>query len=171
VSHAGPPAPPQDAGGPALVRRAWPAEAGLLTEIAHAAKRHWGYPERWIAEWRPALTLSAEQVERSEVWVAEVDGAAAGFHCVSVDGERAALEHLWVAPPSMGRGIGAALFSHATRVALNRGALTLVIDTDPNAEGFYLRLGARRVGEIPADVDGTARVLPRLELDLRRPFE
>ena len=36
----------------------------------------------------------------------------------------------------------------------------------PNAEGFYLRMGARRVGGVPADVEGTPRALPKLILDL-----
>jgi hypothetical protein len=35
-----------------------------------------------------------------------------------------------------------------------------------HAEGFYLHLGARRVGEVPADMDRQPRVLPLLELDL-----
>jgi len=42
------------------IRRAVPAEAGLLTEIAHAAKRHWGYPENWIRRWKSDLTITPE---------------------------------------------------------------------------------------------------------------
>jgi GNAT superfamily N-acetyltransferase len=166
-SHDGPPAS-RHAGGPPCIRRARPHEAALLTEIAHAAKRHWGYPERWMAEWRGALTITPDQVERDDVWLAEVDGVTAGFHCVSVDGERATLEHLWLAPEMIGRGLGAALFRHAAGVSAERGARTLVIDSDPNAEGFYLRMGAVSRGEVRADVAGTARTLPRLELALAR---
>jgi hypothetical protein len=35
--------------------RAKPEDAETLTEIAHAAKRHWDYPERWIEAWRDIL--------------------------------------------------------------------------------------------------------------------
>ena len=38
------------------LRRANPDEAGVLTEIAHAAKRHWSYPESWIEYWREDVT-------------------------------------------------------------------------------------------------------------------
>ncbi|MCL4530843.1 MAG: hypothetical protein M1485_06230 [Chloroflexi bacterium] len=38
------------------IRRALPEEADALTEIAIAAKRHWGYPERWIEIWMPSPT-------------------------------------------------------------------------------------------------------------------
>jgi GNAT superfamily N-acetyltransferase len=162
----GPPASNVDAGGPPRIRRARPDEAELLTGIAHAAKRHWGYPERWMELWRPLLTISPEEVAGCEFWVSELDGRVAGFHAVSVTGPEASLDHLWLRPEAMGLGIGRALFAHAAALAAQLGASTLVIDADPNAEGFYLRMGARRVGEIPADVDGTPRVLPRLELDV-----
>ena len=41
------------------------------------------------------------------------------------------------------------------------GVTALSIESDPHAEGFYLRLGARRIGEVPSTLPG--RVLPLLE--------
>jgi GNAT superfamily N-acetyltransferase len=52
------------------------------------------------------------------------------------------LEHLWVSPEHIGTGIGRALFDHAVRRAAALGATTLSIEADPNAEGFYRRMGA-----------------------------
>jgi predicted N-acetyltransferase YhbS len=46
------------------------------------------------------------------------------------------------------------------------GACTMRVVSDPNAEAFYARLGAVRVGEVPSDVP--ARVLPLLRFDLAR---
>ena len=40
------------------------------------------------------------------------------------------------------------------------------ITSDPNAEGFYRRLGARRVGRVYAPVGGAPRYLPRLTLEV-----
>jgi hypothetical protein len=45
---------------PMQIVRAKPQEAEALTEIAHAAKRHWGYPEPWIQNWRDILTMRPE---------------------------------------------------------------------------------------------------------------
>lgn len=146
------------------VRPGRPDEAERLTEIAHAAKRHWGYPDAWIAAWRNALTLTPERMACWHVRVAEADGEVAGFHAVSVDGDSAALEHLWIDPPFMGRGIGRMLFDDAMRTAAASGARALVIDSDPHAEGFYVRMGAVRMGEVQADAEGVRRVLPRLRI-------
>lgn len=148
------------------VRPARPDEAARLTEIAHAAKRHWGYPDAWMDAWRDALTITPERMARWRVRVAQAADAVAGFHAVSVDGDAAVLEHLWIDPPSIGTGIGRMLWDDAVRIAAQSGARALVIDSDPHAEGFYLRMGARRIGEIPADVCGIRRTLPRLRIAL-----
>lgn len=150
----------------AALRPARLDEAARLTEVAHAAKRHWGYLDAWMDSWHDALTLTRARMAEWQVRVAEEDGGVLGFHAVSVDGDEAALEHLWIDPPSMGRGIGRMLFDDALRIAAEHGARTLTIDSDPHAEGFYLRMGAARIGEVPADVGGVRRSLPRLRMTL-----
>ena len=60
------------------IRRAVPAEADLLTEIAHAAKRHWGYPENWIREWKSDLTITPEFIATNEMYVAMYGEVIAG---------------------------------------------------------------------------------------------
>jgi GNAT superfamily N-acetyltransferase len=77
------------------------------------------------------------------------------------------MEHLWLRPAWAGRGIGRSLFEHAVRTARLRGARNVTIESDPHAEGFYLHMGARRVGEVAADVDGARRRLPKLVFELR----
>lgn len=141
-------------------------EAGTLTEISHAAKRHWGYPERWIECWRETLTITPEFIGSNEVYLAEQDGEALGFYALIMKGEQAELEHMWVRPERMGGGLGRELMEHAKRRAVSLGVRVVNITADPNAEGFYLRMGARRVGEESAPVDGNARWLPRLKVNL-----
>jgi GNAT superfamily N-acetyltransferase len=151
-----------------IIRRARTDEAAALTAIAHAAKRHWGYPEAWVARWRDALTLTPAYVRDHPVFVAaEAEGdRPRGFYALTVQGSDAVLEHLWMEPEWMGLGIGRALLGHAIESARAQGATRLEIDSDPHAEDFYRRMGARRIGEVRADVDEVRRVLPRLEIAL-----
>ena len=65
----------------------------------------------------------------------------------------------------IGSGVGAALMTHATAEAKRHGATTLRIESDPNAEAFYLRMGAKRVGEVPSGTE-PGRLLPLLQLVL-----
>jgi len=47
----------------------------------------------------------------------------------------------------MGRGIGAELFRRAAARARELGGTALELGADPNAVGFYEKVGARVVGE------------------------
>src|SRR5690242_4155763 len=99
------------------IRRANPKDAANLTEIAFAAKRHWGYPKRWIQHWKSVLTVQAEFIVKNETYVAYADGRAVGFYALAGGPGRMLLEHFWVVPNAMGRGIGRSLFSHAVQRA------------------------------------------------------
>ena len=149
------------------IRRAVPEDAEALSRIAFAAKAHWGYPERWMERWREGLTIAPGFVAGNEVYAAVAEEEPAGFYALVWDGSRMVLEHLWVLPERMGTGVGRALFEHALQKAVALGAETLGIEADPNAEGFYRRMGARRVGEISYELDGRKRVLPLLAMNLR----
>jgi predicted N-acetyltransferase YhbS len=149
------------------IGRTQPSDADALTRIAFAAKRHWGYPERWIERWRQALTISPELIRRNETYAAIVEGQPVGFYVLVGEGRKIELEHLWVLPEFIGTGIGRSLFDHAVRKAASLGAEVVRIEGDPNAEGFYRRVGARRVGEINYPMDGEKRTLPLLVVEVR----
>ena len=149
------------------ILRSRPGDAEALTAISFAAKRHWGYPESWIEQWRESLTITPEFVRRNEVYAAIIEGEVVGFYALVGEGREVELEHLWVLPEFIGTGIGRALFHHALRRAAFVGAEALVIESDPNAEGFYRRMGARRTGEISYPIDGQERTLPLLAVEVR----
>ena len=76
------------------------------------------------------------------------------------------MEHLWVRSMEQGRGVGRMLFRHGEMIAKRDGAAILRIESDPNAEGFYLAMGATAVGRTPAPVEGVERYLPLMEKSL-----
>ena len=147
------------------IQRATPGDAGTLTGISVSAKRYWGYPERWMERWRESLTITPDFIRRNEVYAATSDREIVGFYALAGQGHRMELEHLWVSPRHIGTGVGRALFDHSVRRAGSLGAEVLAIEADPNAEGFYRRMGARRVGETSYPIDNQRRVLPLLVVD------
>ena len=151
------------------IRRAIPDESEALTALAHAAKRHWNYPETWIAQWRDDLTITRDFILNHEVFVAMIDGKIAGCGALVVSDALAELEHMWIDPKQMGKGVGRALFEHIQARAKEAGASVLELSADPYAEKFYERMGARRIGEVPADIFGHSRVLPRMRVEFAVP--
>lgn len=148
------------------IRRAIPAEAGLLTEIAHAAKRHWGYPENWIREWKSDLTITPEFIAANEMYVAIYDEEIVGCCAIAFGESVVELEHMWIRPDHMGAGIGRTLFSYIKERAASLEIPALEISSDPNAEEFYTRMGATRIGEVLSQIEGQPRVLPRMIVSL-----
>ncbi|MFN2623689.1 MAG: GNAT family N-acetyltransferase [Chthoniobacterales bacterium] len=133
-----------------------------VTEIAHAAKRHWGYPETWIAAWRDVLTMRSEFIAANVSYIAIEEKQAVGFYVLTTGDDGIHLDHLWIIPAAMRRGIGRALFEPAAEQAGNLGFSSIKIEADPNAEGFCRRMGAKRVGTNSTEVGGTKRELPLL---------
>lgn len=145
------------------VRPATDDDADALTAIARRAKASWGYPRAWLAEWEPQLTVTPASIARDATFVATGGDVTLGFGALSPDGE---VEHLWVDPDRQTRGVGRALFARLVEEARRRGLRRVEIDSDPNAIGFYERLGCRLVGSTRADVAGRPRSLPRMAYDV-----
>ena len=148
------------------IRRVRPEEADQMTSITLAAKRHWGYPERWIDIWTPQLTFDAKYFKENESWAADLDGRPVGFYTLLDKQENAWLENLWVKPELIGKGIGKTLFLHAVDLARTRSCKLLQLEADPNAAGFYEKMGMRKTGERHSEVDGQPRRLPLMEMEL-----
>ena len=114
------------------------------------------------------MTIAPEFIAAHETFMAELDGEIVGFHALVETPESWRLEHLWVLPKAIGRGLGRSLFSDAAARAIEHGALCLTIEADPHAEPFYKHMGAVRTGVITSEIDGRARELPLLRFDLTK---
>jgi GNAT superfamily N-acetyltransferase len=146
--------------------RAQPASAPQLSAIAWAAKASWGYPLHWMERWREELAITPEFIAANDTFLACSNGKTVGFHALVQEAQSWRLEHLWILPEHMGQGFGRRLFAHAAAYAAESGALFLAIEADPNAEPFYQRMGATRVGTRQTEIDGGVRLLPLLKFVL-----
>ncbi len=139
----------------------------MLTELCLRSKALWGYDNEFMQACRGELTLTASTMRSSSSWfqVAEIDGHVIGVAQVTVKGELAILDKVFVEPTRLRSGAGKALFEWAANVARRAGALTMVVEADPNAAGFYRRMGAIDDGTEPSGSIG-GRLLPKLQLRL-----
>ncbi|MBA3961761.1 MAG: GNAT family N-acetyltransferase [Chthoniobacterales bacterium] len=146
--------------------RAIPADAAELSLVSRAAKAHWGYSAAALEEWGENLLVTSKFIAGNEVFKAIAGAQTVGFYALHRVKRVWRLEHLWVFPDWIGHGAGAALFRHAVARAAELGVTRLTIESDPNAEGFYLHMGARRVGTLHTQMEGKARELPLLEIPI-----
>ncbi len=148
------------------IRRARPEDAEKLSQIARAAKSYWNYPEKWLILWKNDLQVTREDILKNEVFAMSEKDEIIGFYELKIDEKMAALEHLWINPENIRSGIGRKLFAHALEKAVLSNAEVLNILSDPNAEGFYKKMGAKRIGDIVSEIEGNGRILPLMQLVL-----
>ncbi|WP_006715345.1 GNAT family N-acetyltransferase [Desulfitobacterium metallireducens] len=132
------------------IRRALPEEAVLLTEIAFRSKAHWGYDLSFMEQCRNDLTIFSDNITNNLVFVIEADGDIVGFYELRGKVPEANLYWLFMDPKVIGCGYGKRLWLHAAEISKGLGFEYMLIKSDPYAEGFYLRMGAKRIGKLPS---------------------
>jgi GNAT superfamily N-acetyltransferase len=149
------------------VRPAALDEGERLREIAIAAKSHWGYDLERVERWAADGDFSPQGLREKEVFVAEAGGRAVGWASLIPKGDVCCLDDLWVEPGWIGKGVGSLLFRHAAERARRLGGRVLEWEAEPNAVGFYERMGARRLRD--SEPSGWGRVNPVMGLSLAEP--
>jgi GNAT superfamily N-acetyltransferase len=147
--------------GAPTIRKARPGEAAQLTALALRSKAHWGYDEIFLDSVRQILTFSEADLANELVFVLEVGEEPVGMYRLIGRPPHGELADLWIEPGHVRRGLGRELFRHARDTAADHSFSTLLIESDPNAEGFYIAMGATRVGERRSP---SGRDLPLMEV-------
>ncbi|MFY9782425.1 MAG: GNAT family N-acetyltransferase [Acidimicrobiales bacterium] len=150
-----------------IIRAARNDEALTLTQLAFDSKRYWGYDDDFMERCRSELVVREEDITQGNVFVSvdETDGDVTGVYILkTLSDSLAELDMLFVAPPRIGDGVGAALVAHAIDLARATGHATMRIDADPFAAAFYEHQGAVLVGTSTSV--STGRELPTYEFRL-----
>ena len=148
------------------LRPARTADLDALTGICLRSKAHWGYSAAFMEACRDELTMKPRDLHDAIVHLAEIDGRAVSVAQLRIVADGLAdLDKLFVAPEAIGKGTGAALFGWAVETARAAGAQRLDCHADPFAEGFYVRRGMIRAGEVPSET-WPDRLLPHMSLTL-----
>jgi GNAT superfamily N-acetyltransferase len=150
-----------------LIRRAYQPEATLLSDLALRSKGHWGYDAAFLEACRTELTISTEAIVSLPIFVLEKDESVVGFYGLREHDQGMELLYLFVEPSEVNHGYGKLLWKHAVATTSSLGYRTIVIESDPFAEAFYLAMGARRKGETISPMNPT-RTLPLMDFSIDR---
>lgn len=146
-----------------ILRRASPADTAALRALMATSN---GY-ERPAAR---AMIVAFAQTWSvpdgpHEVWLAEDGGAVVGFFALIPHGADQELDLFFTANAAQGAGLGRRLFEAMAARARALGATCVVISSNPEAAGFYRRMGAVDIGMTPPG-DGIDWERPKLKLML-----
>jgi GNAT superfamily N-acetyltransferase len=150
------------------VRAARPGEEALLSAICWRSKQHWGYDAAFMRQSAASLAVPRVAIDDGHVWVAvDPEGQPLGVVQLAIVGSDLDLDKLFVEPSAIGAGIGEMLFRRAVAEARRRGHRRMTVLADPNAAGFYERMGCRFDSMAPSDAI-PGRELPLYVFDLAK---
>ncbi|GAB6434220.1 MULTISPECIES: GNAT family N-acetyltransferase [Bacillus] len=145
------------------IRKALLSEGNELSELTLHSKATWDYSEEFILACKEDLTITEEYISNNFVYVLENDNMKIGFFSFLRNDK--ALDFLYIHPRYKGKGYGKIMWKFVIEQANELGIKSFTIDSDPNAKGFYLKMGAKLIGETPSTVF-KGRLLPLLKYDV-----
>lgn len=148
------------------VRKAKIDEIEVLSKLALESKSYWGYDEDFIHKCIPLLTIKSEDFMNTVTFLFEENKNILGFYQLrEINKTDVDLDKFFIAPNSIEKGIGRQLFTHAKEIAKELGYKSLIIESDPNAKGFYEKQGGKFIGFTSSQVNAS-RKLPNYSLSL-----
>jgi GNAT superfamily N-acetyltransferase len=155
------------------IRHAKATDSATLTELSFRAKRHWNYPDEYMERWKNELTITPAYLESNTVFVGEFEDRIVGFYSLienqqdleirTVLIEKGTwLDHMFILPEYMGKGIGTKFTIHMKAYLSGKKVDNVLIFVDPNATGFYEKLGAKFRRESDSSIPG--RKIPVYEM-------
>jgi len=136
----------------------------LLRDTLITSKGYWGYSQEQLEEWRSNLRFEEEYIAGNTVKLILKDKEVIGFFAI-VKGDNDELDHLWLLPKAIGKGYGNLVFEQILSECKALNITEFHIISDPDAEGFYLKKGAFKVGEVYSEPQ--KRMLPKLKFTVR----
>ncbi|MEI4832180.1 GNAT family N-acetyltransferase [Bacillus sp. FJAT-53711] len=147
-----------------IVRAALLEEANELSNLALSSKATWNYSEEFILACKEDLTITEQYIKNNYVYILEEKQETVGFFSFQRK-EGDSLDFLYLHPNYKGKGYGRILWESVVQKAVELNIKSFTIDSDPNAKGYYVKMGAKQIGEIPSTVFKN-RMLPLLRYDL-----
>ncbi|MFC8916802.1 GNAT family N-acetyltransferase [Streptomyces sp. NPDC057116] len=128
------------------IRRATAGDAKRLTALVRGSGAYEGHYASMVAGYR----VGPDYIDAHEVHVAVgPDGRVLGFYALVLIAPE--LDLMFVADDAQGLGVGRRLITHMTERARAAGVTGVRVVSHPPSEGFYLSVGARRVGTVHAN--------------------
>ncbi len=130
------------------IRQAKLSDSEVISNLALSSKAYWGYSPDFINACRQELTFFPQDIQNNHFFVAEIDSLIIGFYGLEVlSNTKIELMALFIAPSHIHRGYGHQLMEHAKFIARKLGGQEIIIQGDPHAIPFYLKVGGKLIGQ------------------------
>lgn len=147
--------------------RATSNDISKINEIVRLSKGYWGYNDLFLDEFMEKFAVSEEAISNNPVYCGIFDNEMIGiFAFKKNDKDQDELDLFFMHPAFIGKGLGKQLWVACLEIAKQLGIRKFVITGDPNSEGFYLKMGCKRIKMVDSPMSLIpGRQVPILEYD------
>ena len=140
-------------------------DSEILTQITKKSKAYWGYSAEQIQKWEVSLTISQDYIREHDVFKLVKDSVIIGYYSyLFEDGKNVKMDNLFILPEYIGKGFGKYLFLDFLNRMKEAEIQTIQLDSEPNAEGFYSKMGFVKIGAFETSIKD--RFMPVMEMKL-----
>ncbi len=149
------------------IKKSLPKDSKRLTELTIRSKSFWDYSPDQIEKCKDDLTVSEKYIAEKEVYqLTDAEEDVIGYYSYyKMDENSIKLENLFVEPKYIGCGYGKMLMNNFLERIRATNAQKVILDSDPNAENFYNKIGFELIGKLATSIEG--RFLPIMELKIQ----
>jgi GNAT superfamily N-acetyltransferase len=131
------------------IEKAISSDHQILTEITKKSKAYWGYSDEQIKNWSQFLTVTPTYIDTNLVYKLTIEDKLAGYYSFLYQDEKTVkLDNLFVLPEYIGKGLGRILMNHFLLEIDKTIVDKIILNSEPNAELFYSKLGFVKTGQI-----------------------
>ncbi|KFF04838.1 GNAT family N-acetyltransferase [Flavobacterium reichenbachii] len=146
-----------------IIQKASITDHEVLTEITKKSKAYWGYSVEQILEWDKNLTISKDYIRDQNVFKLVNDNLIIGYYSYVFKEEKVIeLDNLFIFPEYIGNGLGKYLLLDFLNRIKETNIEKIILDSEPNAEGFYSKMGFVKIGEFETSIKN--RFMPIMEM-------
>lgn len=147
------------------IKKASIGDNEILTKITKKSKAYWGYSEEQILKWNDNLTISKDYIENNSVFKLINGNEIVGYYSFIIKEQNdVLLDNLFILPEYIGKGFGKYLMNDFLNRMKNEKFEKITLDSEPNAEEFYLKFGFKKIGEFETSIKN--RFMPIMEMNL-----
>ena len=141
-------------------------DAQFLTETAFQSKKIWGYSDEQIYLWKDDLEISEDYILQNKVMKVFDNNIFIGFFALKFErSQPPEIDHLWLQPQFLRKSYGTIIFKYITEYLSEQGFSKITLVAEPNAKGFYEKLGGKIIGKFESKISG--RFLEIFEFQIR----
>ncbi|MGE8343547.1 MAG: GNAT family N-acetyltransferase [Flavobacterium sp.] len=136
-----------------------------LTEITKKSKAYWGYSDEQMKKWSNNLTITIDYIKTNPVFNLVDENQIVGYYSyLKLENNQVKLDNLFILPEYIGKGFGFFLMNDFLERMRNEKCQKIILDSEPNAEQFYQKIGFTKIGEFETSIKN--RFMPIMEMNL-----